>query len=93
MRRPFWLANPPERMALLISSGSAVATACHVGKRLFSSVNARSALRSEVCCVRTVKTSSSSGANRGKESIGPYSGSSASRNSAMEIGDFVGKGN
>src|SRR5262249_50038877 len=65
MRRAFWSAIPPQRIASATSVVGASATCSQVGNLSFSRANARSELTSEVCCDRTVATTSSMTGSRG----------------------------
>src|SRR5215470_3140381 len=71
MRRAFWSAMPPQRIASATSVAGASATCSHVGNLSLSRANARSELTSEVCWDRTVATSSSMTRSRCCTSVMP----------------------
>src|SRR5215471_15707193 len=65
MRRAFWSAMPPQRMASATSPVGASVTCSQLGNLSLSRANARSELTSEVCCDSTVATTSSRTGSRG----------------------------
>ena len=73
-------------MHWVISSVSPFATASRLVNVFMSRTNARSELRSEVCCDRIVKTNSVMGSYRGSQGFGGYSTSNASNASIADKG-------
>jgi hypothetical protein len=65
MRTAFWSAIPPLRMASATAAAGARRTSSQAGNRRLSVAKARSEFTSEVCCERTVATTSSSGGSAG----------------------------
>lgn len=65
MRRLFWRARPPERMAAVRAAGGAARTSSHRGKRFRREVQARVLFTSEVFCERMVRMRQSRGSRAG----------------------------
>src|SRR5579863_5806876 len=72
IRRAFWSAIPPLRMASATCSAGASRTCSQSGNLALSWANARPELRSEVCWDRTVAISSSMTGNCGLGTNGPW---------------------
>src|SRR5690242_7807632 len=73
MRRAFWSAMPPQRIASTTCPAGAAATCSQLENRSLSCANARSELVSEVCCERTVATTSSMTGSTGLGANAPCS--------------------
>ena len=83
MRRAFWSAIPPQRMASATCPAGAAATRSQLENLSLSCANARSELMSEVCCDKTVATTSSMTGSTGLGANGPCSARSRRCTSLM----------
>src|SRR5258706_9659054 len=80
---------PPQRMASATSPTGTSATCSQLGNRAVSRANARSELRSEVCCDSTVATTSSMIGSRGLGMNAPWCSRSRRCTALMRRGSGV----
>src|SRR5690348_1838265 len=84
MLRAFWLARPPQRMAPATCPAGAAATCSQLENLSLSCANARSELVSDVCCDKTVATTSSMTGSTGLGVNAPCSARSRRCTSLMQ---------
>src|SRR5579863_7078058 len=89
IRRAFWSAMPPERMASATAPAGAARTSSQSGNAALSWAKARSELMSEVCWDSTVATTSSMTGSRGLATNGLWLARSRRCTEAIRAGSGV----